>query len=212
MTAESKGKGTELSMVNAYEHSKVTGIVMAGGKSLRMGVDKGLMIYQGKQMVTFSIDILSAFCSRVIISTSNPDYKVFNLETIPDIDPGSGPLGGLYSCLAQSTTEINVCLPCDLPFMKHHIIEQLLEAFDGSKCVVPLTPLPEPLVAVYPLSVLPVLSELVEKKIYRMTEIFKHVPVKYLTLKEFKGTDNQLCFANINSQGDFTSINENNLR
>lgn len=191
---------------------KVTGIVMAGGKSLRMGVDKGLMMYKGKQMVTYSLDILSTFCSRVIISTSNPDYKVFKLETIPDQNPGAGPLGGLYSCLAKSNTEINVCLPCDLPFMKYHIIEQLLEAFDGTKCVVPLTPLPEPLVAVYPLSVLSVVRELIKKKSLRMTDIYEHFPVKYLSLKEFKGIDNQVCFANINSPGDFTSINNNNLR
>jgi molybdopterin-guanine dinucleotide biosynthesis protein A len=192
----------DLSKVAGGDISNITGIVMAGGKSQRMGVDKGLMMYQGQHMVTYSIQILSALFTRVVISTSNPDYKVFNLETIPDIYPGSGPLGGLYSCLSQSNSEVNVCLPCDLPFMKSHIIEQLLESYDGKSCVIPLTPLPEPLVAVYPLSVLPVLKELIEKVNYRMTDIFRNFPVRYISLREFKGTDNHRYFANINSPGD----------
>ncbi len=194
------------------KRKNVTGIVMAGGKSLRMGVDKGLLVYQGKPMVTYSIDILSALCSRVVISSSTPDYEVFNLETIPDIYPGSGPLGGLYSCMAQSETEGNICLPCDLPFMKLHIIDQLLQAFDGTRCVVPLTPLPEPLVAVYPLTVLPVVKHLIENKKYKMTAIYEHFPVKYLSLKDFKGENILASFANINSPGDINSSNENNLR
>jgi molybdenum cofactor guanylyltransferase len=192
----------DTSKVAGADIFNITGIVMAGGKSQRMGIDKGLMIYQGKHMVSYSINLLSAFCSRVLISTSNPNYKAFNLETIPDLIPGSGPLGGLYSCLTQSTTEINICLPCDLPFMKPHIIEQLLQSYDGTSCVVPLTPLPEPLVAIYPLSVLPVLKELIENGKYRMTDIFRLFPVKYKSLKDFKGTNNQLCFANINSPDD----------
>ncbi|HPG34509.1 MAG TPA: molybdenum cofactor guanylyltransferase, partial [Lentimicrobium sp.] len=74
--------------------SQITGIVLAGGKSTRMGTDKGLMIFQGKPLVMYSIDLLSMFCGRILISSNNPEYAKFGYEIIADELPGAGPMAG----------------------------------------------------------------------------------------------------------------------
>lgn len=191
------------SMVN--KHTEITGIILAGGKSQRMGVDKGLMLYNGKPMITYSIDLLKRFCSRILISTVNPEYEVFGYPTIADTYSGKGPLGGLYSCIKESSSEINICLPCDLPKMQSRILEYMLNASDGKHCIIPLTPHPEPLVAIYPTPVLTVVHQLITAGKYKMTEIFEHFPVHYISVEEFPGENNLTCFTNFNSLVD---INE----
>ncbi len=186
----------------AHEHREITGIVLAGGKSRRMGVDKGLMLYQGKPMISYSISLLKHFCSRIIISTSNTKYEDFGLPIISDSFPNAGPLGGLYSVLKESTTDINICLPCDLPKMKVEVLRHMLSASSSTHCVVPLTPQPEPLVAIYPSGVLPILHQLLTEGNYKMTEIYNHFPVHYIPLEEFPGSDIITCFTNLNSPAD----------
>ncbi len=190
----------------AHKHREITGIILAGGKSLRMGVDKGLMLYNGKPMITYSIELLKQFCSRILISTANPAHEIFGYPTIADTYSGKGPLGGLYSCIKESTSKINICLPCDLPKMQSGIIDYMLLVSNGKQCVVPLTPFPEPLVAIYPTAVMPVMQQLITKGNYRMTGIFENFPVHYLPLEEFPGDNNLSCFTNFNSPSDLFGI------
>lgn len=186
------------------KHQEITGIILAGGKSRRMGADKGLMLYNGRPMITYSIDLLRQFCSRILISTSNPAYEVFGYPTIADIYAEKGPLGGLYSCIMESTSEINICLPCDLPRMKPDILEYMLQISDGTQCIIPMTPYPEPLVAIYPSQVLPVVHQMITKGKYKMTEIFESFPVQYVPLEKFPGDNNLICFSNFNTPSDIT--------
>lgn len=191
-------------MINRMQSSdkEVTGIILAGGKSRRMGQDKGLIPYQGKSMVSYSIDLLSLFCNRILISTSNPAYKEFGIETVPDLHAELGPMGGLFSCLKVSETTLNICLPCDIPEMKPSVLQYLLQVSDGSSCIVPCTPLPEPLVSVYPATVLPVIGQLMNEGRYKMTDIFKHFPVKFIPMHEFQEENVKKLFSNINSPVD----------
>lgn len=185
-----------------YPSNDITGFILAGGKSRRMGSDKGLLNYNGRPMVQYSIDLLSEFCSRIIISTSNPAYNVFGLETIPDILPDIGPMGGIYSCLKASKTSMNICLPCDIPQMDRSILEYIINYADGSSCIVPCTPFPEPLVAIYPTTVIPIMEQLIHEGKYKMTGIFNIAPVKYLKAEEFPGKDAVRYFRNLNSPID----------
>ncbi len=182
---------------------KVTGIILAGGKSLRMGSDKGLIPYKGKPMISYSIDLLSKFCGRLLLSSSSDIYDSFGLERIPDIIQNSGPIVGLLSCLRVSKTNINFCLPCDTPGIPSEVIGYLLkEAFNNpGKCIIPLTPMPEPLIAVYPTGVASLLETLITSNEYRMTKIFEQFPVKYIPLEKFP-SGNKDIFLNINTKND----------
>lgn len=182
--------------------AEITGIILAGGQSSRMGYDKALALYKGSPMITYSIKLLKPFCKRILISTGNPLHKAFGLETIGDVYKNTGPMGGIFSCLLQSMTQANICLPCDVPEMKPEIIENLLSLYTGNSCVVPLTPKPEPLIAIYPQEVTPLIQQLIKKKIYRMTEIFEKFPVTYADLSGLNLQNPKMYFANVNNPDD----------
>lgn len=180
----------------------VTGIIFAGGKSSRMGFDKALALYKGQPMISYSIELLKPFCNRILISSSNTLHKDLGYECISDEYQDTGPIGGLSSCLHQSSTEVNICLPCDVPEMKPAVIRHLLSAYDYSSCIVPLTPLPEPLIAVYPKAVKGVVKQMISEGKYQMTGIFARFPVKYVELNEFNLQHAKHSFANINKPSD----------
>jgi len=88
-----------------FNNNKITGIILAGGKSSRMGMDKGFCALNGKPMVQYAIDILEQTCDSIIICSNNSDYELFDLPVIPDIIKDIGPMGGIYSGLKNSKTQ-----------------------------------------------------------------------------------------------------------
>lgn len=107
---------------------KITGIILAGGKSSRMGTDKGLVLIDQIPMVERVIQsIVKAGITEIIIIAKNPDYKNFGFPVFPDIIEDKGPLGGIYTGLMKSTTSKNLILSCDIPFINEDVIRKLVE-------------------------------------------------------------------------------------
>lgn len=105
----------------------VTGFILAGGKSSRMGTDKGLLLLNGKPMVEYVIDTLSKIVSNVIIISNNEEYKQFDLEVLPDLIEDKGPVGGVFTALSYSSTETNICVSCDTPFVTEKLLNLLIK-------------------------------------------------------------------------------------
>ena len=95
---------------------KYTAIILAGGKSSRMGSDKGLVLLNGKPMISYIIEILKKMQIPIIIISNNENYKQFGLPVFADIIKEKGPLGGIYTGLKNSKTESNIIVSCDVPF------------------------------------------------------------------------------------------------
>lgn len=107
---------------------KLTGIILAGGKSSRMGTDKGLVLINGKPMIQYIIETLKkSSIEQIIIISNNPDYRQFNLPVYPDIIKDKGPLSGIYTGLHYSSTAKNLVVSCDVPFIKKEFISLLVE-------------------------------------------------------------------------------------
>ena len=116
----------------------IAGIILAGGKSTRMGEDKGLIFFNGKRLVEYSIDLLRNYCNRVIISSNNKAYREFGFPVVKDIISGIGPISGVTSALKNSPGEWNFILACDLPFLNGQLLDRLLNARGNSMGVVPV--------------------------------------------------------------------------
>lgn len=133
------------------EGNHITGIILAGGKSSRMGTDKGFVILKNKPFVQHIIDTLTPLVNDIIIVSDNPDYDKFNIKRVEDIIKESGPLAGLYSGLFHSKTEQNIVLSCDIPLVNTQILNQLIatgdEAIDVVQCQVQDKTMP--LIALY---------------------------------------------------------------
>ena len=99
------------------------GVVLAGGRSTRLGQDKVRLRLpgDGRDMLARTADLLAACTDGVVISCRAPDageetLALPGIRSIPDAEPGLGPLGGVWSALRELRQPILV-LSCDLPFM-----------------------------------------------------------------------------------------------
>ncbi len=161
--------------------SDITGILLAGGKSSRMGKEKGLVEFRGKPLVQYGIDLLSTFTDRIIISSGNPGYIPFGYEIFPDEVPGQGPAAGLAAALKKSATPWNIILACDLPFLEGEFIEELLNAALGYQAVVPMhNGKMEPLAALYHRNLGTIFREAIANENLALHKILLPCRVNYL--------------------------------
>lgn len=184
--------------------NKITGIILAGGKSSRMGSDKGLTLFNDRPLINYVIDILQPLCERIIISANNPEYNKFGFDVINDKVPDSGPMGGIYSALLHSTTEINIVLSCDSPFVKTQTFEYLLEQYYDTDICVPMQSSGkyEPLCGIYKKSVIPYFKEFIENKNYKIPMVFEIAKFQEVKIDEHNEFFNFQTFSNLNSKED----------
>ena len=133
------------------DKQNISGFVLTGGKSSRMGSDKGLMPFDRKPLVLHALETLEEVAGQVMISANDAVYRQFSHPVVPDVVHDIGPMGGIYSCLLQSATEFNIFLPCDMPFVPSDLFVLLLQHIGDYPCAVPVHEgnKPEPLCAVY---------------------------------------------------------------
>lgn len=127
----------------------LTGLVLAGGASRRMGADKALLIQGGVPLVVRAARLLAPICDRVLVA-SGPRPLGRGLEEIPDALPGVGPLGGLLAGLERASAPLVAVLAVDLPAADPAVLVRLAAAWDGEAAVVPVVQgRPQPLHAVW---------------------------------------------------------------
>ena len=111
---------------------KITGIILAGGKSRRMGgVDKGLMPFLGETMINWVIQRLSSQVATVLINANSEieSYKTYGFPVIHDeISDFSGPLAGLHAGMKAANTEFVLSVPCDSPLLADDLATRLMQA------------------------------------------------------------------------------------
>jgi molybdopterin-guanine dinucleotide biosynthesis protein A len=133
----------------------LNGLVLAGGKSQRMGFDKGSVNWFGKEQRYFMADMLQSFCGEVFIScredqrsTINTDYNV-----LPDTFTGLGPYGAILSAFREQPDRAWLVIACDLPLLGAGTIGYLIGNRDVSKIATafnsPHDGFPEPLITIW---------------------------------------------------------------
>jgi len=177
----------------------LTGILLAGGKSSRMGLEKGMVAYKGKPLIQYGIDLLSGYAGSIIISSANPVYECFGLEMVPDEITGQGPAAGIAAALKHSRTSWNLVLACDLPFLEPELIDALLAAAGDNQAVIPVHQgVSEPLAGLWHRDLAEILHQSVEAGNLALHRILQPCKVHYLeTVPLLKKYPN--LFANFNS-------------
>ena len=122
------------------EKESVCGVILTGGKSLRMGLNKAFLNIQGQPMVVRSAAHLAAVTDEILISSNDPaPYEVLGLPVIPDLYPGQGPLAGLHAAMAHTRRSLVLLLACDLPRIHSGMLARLIHGAPGFDAVVPRT-------------------------------------------------------------------------
>ncbi|MCL4549854.1 MAG: molybdenum cofactor guanylyltransferase [Bacteroidetes bacterium] len=107
-------------------YNDITGIILAGGKSSRMGVNKSFLKLGSQTIIERITDLMKSIFTEVIIITNTPEeYLFLQLPLHEDIFKGQGPLGGIHSGLTHSKTGKNFVISCDIPLMTQEVIEFL---------------------------------------------------------------------------------------
>ena len=129
---------------------KINGYILAGGKSTRMGEDKGLMELHNKPVIEYVINQLKPAVNNIVIVSNNKEYAKFGYEVIEDIIRNIGPSAGIHTVLCHSKTERNFVVSCDMPFITTDSIEYLINESEGSQITIPVyKDKYEPMYAVY---------------------------------------------------------------
>lgn len=168
-------------------HNDITGAILAGGRSTRMGQEKAGLLLNGRSLFARIREVLEPLCARLLIAGERPDLVEAQIPAWPDIYPGSA-LGGVHNALSRSQTDWVLVLPCDLPFPSPALLQTLLAARGDYAAVVPHTRSGiEPLVACYHRSALKTIEEQLAAGKLRLTELLARLKVRFLGEDELPG-------------------------
>ena len=172
----------------------ITGIILAGGKSSRMGTDKGFLILDKKSFIQHSIDALKPLVSEIIIVSDHLDYDVLGYKRVIDTIKDAGPVAGICSGLKASHTNYNLVLSCDIPLIKTEILEKLIANTDTDSDIIQIESHGKtmPLIALYKKQCHTIFSHLLKKGERRLRMVVSQCRVKNIPLdyNDYKTTMN----------------------
>ncbi|MCF6366876.1 MAG: molybdenum cofactor guanylyltransferase [Bacteroidales bacterium] len=191
-------------MASIKKFKNITLIILAGGKSSRMGTDKALLKFQGKTFVQILYDNLNGICKEVIISSNNRKVKVSGAKTIPDEIANIGPTGGLYTCLKQIKTDYAFVVTVDTPFVSVDLLSEIYSKIAGYDVVIiEQNNKIHPLIGVYHKNIIKLLETEIEEKKYKVMKVVEKTKHRIISVSgKYKGE-----LFNINSRKDFDKLN-----
>ena len=192
----------------------LTVCIQAGGESSRMGEDKALKTFLGRPLIQRVIERLSPIADELIVTTNRPEpFAFLNLPLFPDLKPGRGSLGGLYTAIASATHPFVAVVACDMPFASASLVEaasQLLLTEEVDVVIPRSEEGYEPFHAVYRRATcLPAIESAIAADQWRMVAWFPQVKVHTLTSDEVKRYDLLgLAFWNVNTPEEFAEAEQ----
>lgn len=194
----------------------ITVILLAGGKSSRIGLnkDKGKMKLLGVNLVDRvinNITTIEGFSKENIVIVGPKDKYSDCNRVVEDIYPGKGPLGGIFTGLQASDTPYNLVIGCDMPFIEGALIQHMIKNIHGHDIIIPSYKkgLLEPLCALYSKNCLQIIEKNIKMGKLAVRDIFPFLKIRLITEDEIKKFDPGLySFFNINFKRDFARAEE----
>ena len=192
--------------------TEVSGVILAGGRSSRYGVNKAFVKVEGVSLIERVAGVLRSVFEETVIVTNNPeDYAYLDMPMRPDIIPGLGPLGGIFTGLQMITGEAGFFVACDMPFLNPRLIRYLSGIKNGARrfdVVIPRIAWKlEALHALYGKRCVPHIEPLIHSGNYQIIQMFANVSVRHVEADEIMRFDPELkSFFNINRPQELLSI------
>ena len=190
---------------------KITGIILAGGKNLRMGRNKAFLEIDGRRIIDRTKDLFLEVFDEVLLVTNSPlDYLALDLRLVSDLIPDKGSLGGIYTGLFHASHPHAFVAACDMPFLNRRLIGHLAQLAPKFDIVIPKTNDGlQPLHAVYSQSCLPFMEDLLRRDNLKIIDFFPRVNVREVRADEILPYDPELkTFLNVNTPEDLQKIRE----
>ncbi len=189
--------------------SPVSGIILAGGRSRRLGRDKAVEPFGGQPLVRRVMERVAPLTDEIVVVVADAargqalpldaDHRV-----AVDIYPDGGSLGGIFSGLSAATSHWGLVVACDMPFLNFPLLQYMLAQRGDCDAVVPMPgAFPEPTHALYSKVCLPHIEARLQANDLKISGFFEEVRVRYLEEGEVRQFDPELLsFFNVNSPED----------
>lgn len=187
----------------------VSGVILAGGKSIRYGKNKAMEKINGTPLIEIVIRVMQPLFEELVLITNTPDeYSSFGLPMHEDLIKGLGPLGGIHTALAAIGNDTGFFVACDMTHLNQKLIRYMTEIRDDFDVVIPkISWKIEPLHALYGKGCLPAIRKLIESRTYKIAEFLPEVSVRYVDEDEIRASDPELrCFFNVNRPQELRRI------
>lgn len=160
---------------------QITAIILAGGKSRRMGTDKALLELEGVSLLERSLALCESICDEIIISSNNTEHNNFGYPVFADELNNCGPLAGISSCLKKSETSWNFVMSVDAAYVEPDFVSFLISQVDSFDALVPFSEKgKEPLIALYNKSCLPAITDRLESGDFKMHNLLNSINTKWV--------------------------------
>jgi len=201
-------------------------IILCGGRSRRMGQDKGLMALDGTPMIIHTLEIVGDIVDEIILvlrdkkqldlykkcvnefKNQNPEHTP-EIRMVTDVEMDQGPLIGLYTGLSHITSEGALVLPCDSPFISTYFVNKIFKLSDERdvQAMVPMWPdgSTEPLHAYYHSECIPVIQDKLKNGFRNVKSLLEQINVVYIDVRTLDPEEKS--FINLNRPEDvFTTL------
>ncbi|WP_424355704.1 molybdenum cofactor guanylyltransferase [Methanobacterium sp. MBAC-LM] len=193
-------------------------IILCGGRSRRMGKDKGSLVLNGKTMLMHVLDTIKGIVDEIVLVLRDQEqidkYKPIlkdidmPIKIVTDETKDQGPLVGILTGLSHIKSEYAQILPCDSPFISKSFVLKMYEIAESKKfdAVVPIWDDGhiEPLHSIYKKDVVDIGKNLVKKERYNVKSLIDNLNVKYVDVEELD--ESTMSFRNLNTIKDFECI------
>ena len=189
----------------------ITSIILAGGRSSRLGREKLAEVIAGKSLTERAVSSLISLSQEILIVISQKQarsslslYTYPEAKTVVDLYPGKGSLIGIYTGLVHSTNFLNLVVACDMPFLNVNLLRYMIDISPGFDVIIPrVDDQMEPLHAVYSKNCIGPMESLIKQDNLKATAFFDSVKVRYVGKEELDRFDpERLSFFNINTGAD----------
>ena len=187
----------------------ISGIVLAGGMSRRLGRDKAVEQLEGEPLIARVIGRLSQVSEEIVVVVNEMERASElplpeSAKVAVDIYPGKGPLGGIFTGLSAVDSDWGIVVACDMPFLNVELLTHMLALRDGFDAVVPVRAgHPEPTHALYSKVCLPHIERKFKVDDLKIASFFGDVRVRFVAEEDIIRLDpERLSFFNVNTQQD----------
>ncbi len=200
--------------MNAHKNPlPVTGVILAGGKSRRMGENKALMQLGDNSLIEHVIRRIRLITDELLIITNSPtEYAHLGVPMRGDMLPGTGALGGIYTGLTHGSHDAVLCVACDSPFLEPKLLTYLVSVLGEYDAVMPETyarhndtqTTLQTLCAVYSKRCLPIIELMLQESELRVHALQERAYIKCISPEVWQDFDpDGKSFFNINTPEDF---------
>ncbi len=189
-------------------NGRVTGILLAGGLSRRMGREKGMIRLRDRYLFQYPLRVLETVCDEILISSCRGPLPETNHPTVCDEVEEIGPMGGIHACLRRSATDYNLVLSYDLPMVNSGLMKFLLSHREGHDLVVPAIhpERPEPLCGVYHRRVADIFDRMIREMQYAVHMTISKAKGKVILIDRSHPFFHPDLFLNINRKEDLEKL------